>query len=362
MNAANDLAVYSDTNVTQMEQVAPNSDVEVIVQWKQSTKVSSFSTFNGTRRYRLVPNGTGGMKRQLIQDMGLTVDMGIPQTLNSFIAWGKSHYPADHTAVVLWDHGNGWLPKFGVNLKKSRPSFSRDESTHHQIEVWQLNTAFQGQHVDITAFDCSLMQMAEVAYQFMGLSDYVAGDEESPPGAGYPYQRLLAKFTANPDQTPRQMSKAFVDCMLEEPTYASEKIEQSVIDTSQLSSVGTATATLAEALIANKVALAPMIPGLRNTVQTYSKSTNRYFYDSIDLCTQLSAGTGISAVQTACAGYITAANSAIIWEGHNSHSANSHGLSIDFSPSSFFSSVDTDYKLLAWNTVTGWDQWLSIAP
>jgi len=37
-------------------------------------------------------------------------------------------------------------------------------------------------------------------------------------------------------------------------------------------------------------------------------------------------------------------------------------LSIDFSPSSFYSSVSTDYQQLAWNTATNWSQWLSIAP
>jgi len=363
MNAANDLDEYSTLNILQMQQVATNPAVRFVVQWKQSTSLSPTASFNGTRRYLIKPSLGGAVVSQLVQDMGTGIDMGIPQTLNNFISWGKAHYPADHTVVVLWDHGNGWLPEIkGAKPSLPPPAFSYDDQTGHAIQIWQLNQAYQGLHVDITAFDASLMQMDEVAYQLMGLTDYVAGSEESPPGAGYPYERVLAEFTNNPDQTPRVLAKAFVDGMLEEPTYDNQKIEQSVVDTSQMSGVATAATALGQALVANGSSLTTIVPNLRTTVQSYLQTTNRYFYDSIDLSNQLSAATSIGSLQSACANYVTAANNAIVWEGHNSNSPGSHGLSIDFSPSSFFTTVSADYSQLAWNTTTDWSQWLSVAP
>jgi len=363
MNAANDLDLYSFINVNQMEQVATNSQVRFVVQWKQSTSVSNTATFNGTRRYLVKPDQTSAIKSQLIQNMGLGVDMGVPQTLNDFIKWGQAHYPADHYALVLWDHGNGWLPEFkGAKKTGAPPAFSYDGETGHAIQIWQLNQAFQGLHVDITAFDASLMQMDEVAYQLIGYTDYVAGSEESPPGPGYPYQRVLAEFTNNPDESPRILSKAFVDGMLEEPTYENQKIEQSVVDTSQMAGVATAALNLQQAMVANQSALDPIIPGLRTTTQSYLPTTNRFYFDSIGLFTQLSAQTGVPAVQTACNNYVTAANVAIVWEGHNSFSPGSHGLSVDFSPSSYFATVAGEYDQLAWNSATQWFNWLIIAP
>jgi hypothetical protein len=363
MNAANDLDAYSTLNVSQMQQVATNPDVRFVVQWKQSTAVTPTATFNGTRRYLVRPSLSGAIVSQIVQEMGAGIDMGIPKSLHDFIAWGKSQYPADHYAVVLWDHGNGWLPEFKKpSLRAAPPAFSYDGQTGHSIQIWQLNQAFQGEHVDITAFDASLMQMDEVAYQLIGLTDYVAGSEESPPGPGYPYQRVLAEFTNNPDGSPRFLAKAFVDGMLAEPTYANQKIEQSVVDTSQMPGVASAAAILGQALVANEPALAPIVPGLRATTQSYLQTTNRYFYDSVDLCNQLSANTGIGAVQTACTNYNAAAANAIVWEGHNTLSPGSHGLSIDFSPSSFFVTVTADYSQLAWNSATNWSQWLVIAP
>ena len=360
MNAANDLDAYSTINVGQMEQVATNPDVRFVVQWKQATSVTNYATFNGTRRYLIKPNASGAGVNQLVQDLGGGIDMGVPQTLHEFIAWGQAHYPADHTVVVLWDHGNGWLPNF--KSKRKTPAFSYDSQTGHAIEIWQLNQAFMGLHVDITAFDASLMQMDEVAYQLIGLTDYVAGSEESPPGAGYPYQRVFGEFAANPDQTPLALSKAFVDGMLAEPTYSTDKIEQSVVDTSQLAPVASSAAGLAQALIANASAVAPIIPSLRTTTQSYLLTTNRFFFDSVDLCNQLSAGTNVVAIQSACAAYTAATNNAIVWEGHNSHSPGSHGLSIDFSPSSFYYTVSSSYDQLAWESATNWGQWLAIAP
>jgi hypothetical protein len=349
-------------NINQMEQVATNPDVKFVVQWKQSTKISPSASFNGTRRYLIRPDLTGNVKSQVVQDMGVGVDMGVPQTLNDFIRWGKGRFPANHYVVVLWDHGNGWMPRAKSAHASPPPAFSYDDETGHSIQTWQIDQAFKSQHVDITAFDSSLMQMDEVAYQLRNFSDYVVGSEESPPGAGYPYQLVLAPFTNTPDDTPRNLAKSFIDGMLAEPTYAAENIEQSVVDTSQLPALANATLNLGQALTANKGSLATIVPNLRNTVQSYEKTSTRYYFDSIDLCNQLSSATSVSTLQNACTSYVAAANQAVVWEGHNSHSPGSHGLAFYFSPSSAFSAVQTDYKKLAWDSATSWSQWLLVAP
>ncbi|MCL5774308.1 MAG: clostripain-related cysteine peptidase, partial [Firmicutes bacterium] len=37
------------------------------------------------------------------------LDMGDPKTLQDFIKWGMKKYPAEHYALVLWDHGAGFM-------------------------------------------------------------------------------------------------------------------------------------------------------------------------------------------------------------------------------------------------------------
>ena len=34
--------------------------------------------------------------------------MGDPNTLVAFVQWATATYPANHYALILWDHGNGW--------------------------------------------------------------------------------------------------------------------------------------------------------------------------------------------------------------------------------------------------------------
>ena len=60
---------------------------------------------------------------------------------------------------------------------------------------------------------------------------------------------------------------------------------------------------------------------------------------------------------------INAAGTAIIHEGHNSNSANSRGLAIDFSPGPVFAgSLESDYKALKFGQDFNWDEFLKVAP
>ncbi len=67
-----------------------------------------------TRRYLVTKNPSSNptaMSSTLMQDLGPT-DMGLPQTLNSFITWGEQYAPAQHYLLDLWDHGSGWDPYY----------------------------------------------------------------------------------------------------------------------------------------------------------------------------------------------------------------------------------------------------------
>lgn len=48
------------------------------------------------------------------------------------------------------------------------------------IQTWDVGTALGSEHFDIIAWDLSLMQMVEVAYELRNNADYVVGSEERP--------------------------------------------------------------------------------------------------------------------------------------------------------------------------------------
>lgn len=365
MNAANDLYSYSTLNLNQMEEVAGNSEVRFIVQWKQSTNLFPSSTFNGTRRYLVKPDTSTSIASELIQDMGENVDMGDPQTLNEFIQWGKTYFPSTRTVLVIWNHGNGWINRApAANLPTRGVSY--DDETGNYIRTDELAAALGNNVFDIVAWDASLMQMLEIAYEIKDQARYVAGSEESPPGEGYPYDRIFREFRDDPNASTLALSKAFVDGMLAVPQYASRKITQSVIDTAQLGPLASAVDNLAGELIANSGAVAAGIPTVRAQTQSYSPQTNppRVFRDLVDLCLKMESILGVPAVSAASSAVRTAVGNAVVWEGHNANSPDSHGVSIDFSPATSFNSSGyaLDYSQLRLGQVTRWDEWLGIAP
>jgi hypothetical protein len=365
LNAANDLYAASTLNMNQMEEVAGNPDVRFVVQWKQSQALFPSSSFDGVRRYLVQPDLTSSLNSQLLQSdlrgpTGAPLDMGDPLVLRDFIVWAKTNFPADRYCMVFWNHGSGWPRSVENELTRG---FSFDDATGNSISTWEFDEALNGQSFDIIAWDCSLMQMVEVAYELRTYAPFVVGSEESPPADGYPYDDVFRAFRDNPSRSTRDLTKSFVDAMINHPPYATRKITQSSLDTSKLGALAVALDTLAGELIANRAALTSAIPVVRNTSQSYSPTASRYFRDIKDLCEKLEAHVDTPAsVRTASAAVRTALNQVVVWEASNSNSPRSHGLSIDFSPQDFFGSVAASYRLMDFGKDTRWDEWLSQAP
>jgi hypothetical protein len=369
LNAANDLQTFSTLNMNQMEKVAQNPDVRFVVQWKQAvTPFSPNPTFEGTRRYLVKPDSSSTIVSELIQDMGQGVDMGVSNTMRDFVDWATTYYPAERTVLVVWNHGNGWRRAPGEEPPSRAVSY--DDETGNSIQIWQLAQAIGDHVVDILAWDASLMQMLEVAYEAKDRSLYVVGSEESPPGAGYPYDLIFQQFRDNPNAATSTLAKAFVTGMLSVPGYQNQKITQSVLDTSQLSALASATSALAQALIDNKDTIGAQIQQVRTQAQSYSPSSTRHYRDLDHVCELIQGAIAISGIQTAAASVRSAIANAVVWEGHNANSPNSRGISIDFSDSVSIhiprpgTSGDPalDYSLMRFAADTMWNEWLLVAP
>ena len=215
INAANNLQPDSLLNIAQMASVGSDSSVNIVVQWKQAACTDCGQpSFFATRRYLMkkhlaadvtaIQNGnTTSLDADRLPDPSTNdlashqSDMGNFLTLQNFVRWGTQTYPADHLAVVVWDHGSGWRNVFRTATKnRVAPRYravSQDNATNNEIETWELPTAFSGpaQPLDLLVFDCSLEMMAEVAYEVRNSARVMIGSEESPPGAGYPYDAWL---------------------------------------------------------------------------------------------------------------------------------------------------------------------------
>lgn len=361
MNAASDLQPFSVMNMNQLERVAQNNDVRFVVQWKQATipVLSPNPTFEGTRRYLVKPENTNVIGSELIQDLGTSVDAGRTETLREFLRWGKQNYPADRYGLIMWSHGNGWRKT--LNGPPDR-AVSYDDSTGSAIQIWDFDAAFGTEQFEFLAWDASLMQMTEVAYEARNNSKYVIGSEESPPGEGYPYDLVFAPFRDNPDETTLNLTRNFVTATLNYPLYANRKITQSVVDTSKLGALAIAISDLGIALQANIGSLGTIIPNVRTNAQSYSPTSTRYYRDLKHLVDLLEPQTTNATILSAITSVRLTHAAAVVWEGSNAQSPNSHGLSIDFTPGSVFAGSATNYARMKFAQDTQWNEFLAVAP
>ncbi len=359
LNAANDLHPFSTLNVNQMERVANNPDLRFVVQWKQARSVFPSSTFDGTRRLLVRPDNTDAIESPTLQNMELEVDMGNWNTLRDFIAWGKANYPADRYGLVIWNHGNGWQR----GIEPPTRAVSYDDQTGNAIQIWQLPSALSGGEMDFVAWDASLMQMMEVAYEIRDHTDFIVGSEESPPGAGYPYDLVFDPFRDNPNLSTRQLTKGFVDGMVNYSPYNSSKITQSVLEAAKLNDVATALDNLARELIAAGGTVNAVVQSARLNSQSYSPTPQRAYRDLWDVAELIRTSAGVSpAIAAAALQVQNAVEAAVVWEAHNANSPRSRGLAIDFSSGGTFTSISSDYNQLDLATNTRWDNWLRVAP
>lgn len=361
MNAANNLEPDSVDDMNEMEQLGSTDSVNIVVQWK---RIAGYDSSNGdwrtTRRYYVTKdNDPLTVNSNLLVDMGLGVDMGSPTVLREFLQWGVRSFPARRYMVVLWNHGSGWRA-YRDRWDILGRGVSFDDTTGNYIRIWELPTALSiGVQWSIIAFDASLMQMLEVAYEIRNLGEYIVGSEESPPAPGYPYHRILAPVIANPSIATREFARQIV---LQTIDYygadRTDNITQSALDASHLETVAERVDRLAQVLLTVASGNGVAVAAARENAQAYAQYTYKDLWDYTE---QLRARMpSSSSLSEAINGVQAALTQTVVAEAHSNRRVNrSRGLSIYIpSPNGY----ETRYGLLSFARVTHWDEWLQSQP
>ena len=268
MAGDNNLSTAGEADLDEMRLVGSTDRVQVVVEFDNAGKT-------GTRRIHITRNGVG----EQVEILGET-DSGSPDVLSGFISWAAENYPADHYALILWNHGNGWAPTELDRIARSvsspgysereisersasplgrvlfRPSLESvfslaspseraicsDDGSGHSLDTIELGRVIQhgveviGQKFDLLGMDACLMSNIEVAYQLRDHVRYIVASEENEPADGWPYDRILDRITANPDMEAPELARSIVSDYVSwyRESDTSEDITQSAIDLSQL--------------------------------------------------------------------------------------------------------------------------------
>jgi hypothetical protein len=368
-------------DLKEMKKVGSSDRVNVIAQFDRATG-------HEAKRYYLSKGGQAA--KDAVASIG-EVNTGDPKRLNEFIKWGVTNYPAQHYALVLWNHGQGWddtdiyAEERYRSLRRLASSPVRHALFHtpvrrtlegaiddsnfraillddnakdflDNIEMKQVmaDTAkLLNRNLDLLGMDACLMSMIEVGYQIHQSVDFTVGSEQTEPGNGWPYDKILGKLVNKPDMTPRDLSTAIVDQYL--ASYTRDSVTQAACNLSRAEALATAIAGLAAALQGNlgDGATRQRLLMARAQVQSYEVPDN---IDLIDFCSLLGQPSAGSQIADSCQQVIEAAQSGyVMQQGYKGTDLeNSHGVAIYFPTLT----VSPLYEGLDFSKKTGWDKFL----
>ncbi len=230
--ADNNLRDFAPRNIKQMGSVGSNKNINILVH----VDIRLSGQKKMTRRYIV---NKGDTVQVDMPNEKLPMDSGDPQSLISACNWAITEFPAEHYALIFWNHGTGIIDPYGKrsfntnNLIVLNPqtgtfeldrSYSYidlieesvsdpkgicwDDSTGNYLTNQKLEFALQeittknlgGAKFDIIGFDACLMAMLEVAEIIKRYANIMIASQEVEPGPGQRYDEALSLFYAgSPD-------------------------------------------------------------------------------------------------------------------------------------------------------------------
>lgn len=344
LDADNNLEEDGVDDFLEMASVGSDSNINIVVQMDRIPGYDSrYGDWTSTKRFLVTQNMTPDPGNAL-SDLG-EANMGDPATLTEFINWATTQYPATNYALIMWDHGGGWraaqqqlqkalkLARSGAEKAAISAQLQRlnsfkttkgvcwdDTNGGDYLESRELRSALDAatHGVSLIGFDACLMAMVEVAYEVRGTGPSVmVGSEKTEPGAGWPYNTVMAGLKANPAWSPAELGAWIVDKYYE--SYGNGQT-QSSLNLAQMTNLGSVISTFA-------------------TSMTNNWQTNQ------------------AAVQTEAQNVVNALNTAILHNQHGATYPGANGLTINFPTSG----PDADYNgtIIQFAGNTTWDEFLT---
>jgi len=160
---------------------------------------SSNGDWTDTRLYRLRhDNDPMSIGSELVEILG-EKNMGDNATLRDFVIWAQESYPADKSALVIFNHGGALS---GICWDWT--------SNHDHMTLDEVQQGMTGLHVDLVVAEACSMGYLEVAYEWRTFADYFAASEVSMQIETLDYQGVMEELCANPSMEPWTLGEFFV--------------------------------------------------------------------------------------------------------------------------------------------------------
>ncbi len=223
---------------------AATADLEEMIEVYLPENVTVVIQTGGAEMWQNEVVSADMLQRYVYNSEGLTLvdeqpsaSMGEAETLADFLSFASENYPADHTAVVFWNHGGGSVTGAAFDELYGFDSLTLDEMYAAFTSVWEADV--DDPPLELVGFDTCLMATIDVAYTFCDLAHYLVGSEELEPGNGWNYTGWLEALADDPSMNGGELGTAICDSYYEgcEMYGTEDHITLSVTDLTKIGSL-----------------------------------------------------------------------------------------------------------------------------
>ncbi len=210
------------------------------------------------------------------------VDMSDPASLEDFVTWGITNYPAQRYMVIISSHGAGWAG-IGPDYDSGRtilPISGIRDALRAALDATGVDK------IDIVGFDACLMSQFEVATELQDVAHYLLSAEEVIPGFGWEYTRALQALVDNPTMDAETFGRIIIDAYVE--GYAAvgiERVDLHLLDLSQTGALEDALRQFDRVIGRDLTTLLDVIAAARLTAQSFGLDPleGDVLYSAIDI-------------------------------------------------------------------------------
>jgi len=309
IGADNNLCAYLNADVDEMEAAyTDTSNMDIVFQTDGMGKSGGgYSDLEGTkltdaRRYKLSGNGNGS--NNIIDELPIVklgeINSGIPQSVVNFVVWAKNNYPADHYALVMWDHGAGWaksgeIVKGGIWDDTDGSSFlSGAQGTWRQALKDSRDSI--GENFAFIGHDMCVMSYMEVVWDEYDITDMIVISEANVPGYGWNYNEWIAFISQNPDASLIEIGESIVDAYAKVYPATAATMTYMLMDNTEMETLKNQIFLLAAELVNNNGGRDDVDVQIciDNALPMSSGTFYEDFKDLWDLCNELTLSAGIT--------------------------------------------------------------------
>ena len=206
------IMVYMCGADLESQQGMATSDLKEMASAKFEDNVNLLVYTGGAKKWR--NNVVSASRNQIYQikdgafyclkdDMG-SGSMTNPDTLTTFLKFGKENFPADRMCLIFWDHGGGSVSGYGYDERYGQGQ---------TMTLAGINQALKNADIkfDFIGFDTCLMATVENGIMLSQYADYMVASEETEPGVGWYYTNWLTQLGKNTSTPTVRIGKTIAD-------------------------------------------------------------------------------------------------------------------------------------------------------